>query len=147
MPTFGTDLPAVLLDTSAYSAFRKGNDELIAAVRGAPVVAMNIVVLAELLEGFRRGTRLESNLSDLGAFRTSPRFQLLDLDETTAERYALIVGQLRRAGTPIPTNDVWIAASALQHGCTVLTTDRHFLDVPSVSVRHFPAAETGSERS
>jgi predicted nucleic acid-binding protein len=116
-----------------------------AAVRGAPTVAMNIVVLAELLEGFRRGTRLERNLSDLGAFRSSPRFLLLDLDEATAEPYALIVGQLRRAGTPIPTNDVWIAASALQHGCVVLTTDRHFLDVPSVSVRHFPL-ETGSAR-
>lgn len=139
-------MQTVLLDTSAYSAFRKGDDQLSAAVRGAPTVAMNIVVLAELLEGFRRGTRLESNLSDLGAFRSSPRFLLFDLDETTAERYAAIVGQLRRAGTPIPTNDVWIAASALQHGCTLLTTDRHFLQVPSVSVRHFPAEETGSAR-
>jgi predicted nucleic acid-binding protein len=57
------------------------------------------------------------------------------ITEDTAERYARIYAYLRTAGRPIPTNDLWIAASAMEHGAELLTTDRHFLDVPQIVVR------------
>lgn len=129
----------ILLDTSAWTAHRRGHPEVAEAVASADSVAINVTVLGELLQGFRAGSRPEKNRADLERFRSSPRFRLLALDEDTADRYALIVTQLRRAGTPIPTNDCWIAASAYQHGLELLTTDHHFLAVSMVAVRYFDA--------
>ena len=82
---------------------------------------------------FRRGKRLEENLERLDRFRASPRVRTVALDEETAHRYSEIVAYLRQAGTPIPTNDVWIAASAMQLGLRVVTTDSHFERVPQVA--------------
>jgi predicted nucleic acid-binding protein len=128
---------AILLDTSAFSAHRRGHPEVSAAIAEARTVALNTVVLGELLDGFRRGSRYERNLADLDAFRSSPRFEMLSLGEETAGAYAQILGDLRRAGTPVPTNDIWIAASALQHGRLLLTLDRHFLHLPLIAVQCF----------
>ncbi len=127
----------ILLDTSAYSAYRRGHQEIGAVVKEAPRVALNVIVLGELLHGFRAGGRLAGNLADLARLRTVPRFRLLALDEETADSYARIIVELRRAGTPIPTNDIWIAASAMQHGLEVVTADRHFLSVPLIVTHCF----------
>lgn len=59
------------------------------------------------------------------------------LDEETAERYAMILGTLRKKGRPIPTNDIWIAACAMQHGAKLLTTDRHFSHVDQIVAELF----------
>lgn len=75
------------------------------------------MVLGELRAGFLQGTRLTENLSELAQFLASPRVLVVPMDEETAERYAVILDSLRRADTPIPTNDIWIAASTMQHGC------------------------------
>jgi predicted nucleic acid-binding protein len=69
----------------------------------------------------------------------SPRVGTLDVTEETAERYAAILNALWRAGTPIPTNDIWIAASAMEYGLRVLTTDRHYQRIPQIMVDYFPA--------
>lgn len=130
-------MSAVLLDTSAYSAFFRGNPELKQELQKADSIALNPVVLGELLAGFRKGARRKDNERDLSQFLSSPRVQVLSIDEETSERYATILDSLWTAGTPIPTNDIWIAASAMQHGLAVLTSDPHYLKVQQVIVRCF----------
>lgn len=128
-----------LVDTSAYSAFLRGHRDIADCIQKAALLAVNPVVLGELLAGFKKGSRLEANLNWLERFLASRRIRILDLDRETADRYSEIHVFLRRRGAPIPTNDVWIAASAMQHGFYVLTTDPHFERVPQVSVEVHPA--------
>lgn len=127
----------ILLDTSGYSAFMRGHPGVGDALREADLVALNPVVLGELWTGFRLGSRLEKNRAELRTFLASPRVDVVDIDAETSARYAAIVDTLRRAGTPIPTNDLWIAASAMQYGLRVVTTDEHFRRVPQVLVEYF----------
>jgi len=128
----------VIVDTSAYSAFMRGHDEVTATLREAESIVLNPVILGELHAGFLRGAHRRKNEGELDRFLASARVLVVGIDEETAERYAVIVDSLRSAGTPIPTNDVWIAASAMQHGLGVLTTDEHFTRVRQVAVLHHP---------
>ncbi len=123
----------IFLDTSAYSAFKRGHFQIRRRVQEASQIHLNPVVLGELRAGFLKGTRLSENLAELAQFLASPRVEVLSVDEETAERYGVIFDALRREGTPIPTNDIWIAASAMQYGSTLLTTDPHFRAVPQVA--------------
>ncbi len=129
----------VLLDTSAYSAFMRGHPEIKQAVQAADELYINSVVLGELFAGFVRGKRRRKNEAELRTFTGSQRVRLLDVNEETATRYAVILHSLWQAGTPIPTNDIWIAASAMQHGLPVLTTDAHYESVPQIIVEYFSA--------
>ena len=116
----------VLLDTNAYTAFMLGVAEVIDVVAHAEKLFLNSIVLGELLGGFAAGTREPKNRAELARFLDSPRVELLPLTAQTADSYALIYVGLRRKGLPIPTNDLWIAASALEHGAALLTRDAHF---------------------
>jgi predicted nucleic acid-binding protein len=89
-------------------------------------------VIGELLAGFKKGNSEQRNREILDRFIEVSRVFSLPVDEETAERYAVILDYLRRQGTPIPTNDLWIAASAMQHGLALISSDRHFLKVPHV---------------
>ena len=122
----------LLLDTSAYLAFRKGHREAGYWIDGTGEIYLNAVVVGELFGAFLNGRRREQNRADFDNFVASPRVEILKIDEITAERYALISDTLRRAGTPISPNDLWIAASALQHGLGILTFDSDFTRVPQV---------------
>jgi predicted nucleic acid-binding protein len=129
----------VLADTSAYSAFLRGYAKVGNSLRAADEIRVTPVVLGELLAGFRGGTRRRANEDQMRFFLSSPRVGVLPIDEDTAERYAAIVSSLRSAGVQVGTNDVWIAASAMQHGLTVVTTDADFLRIPQILVEHHPA--------
>jgi tRNA(fMet)-specific endonuclease VapC len=129
----------VLLDTSGYSHLLRGHDAVGEAVKRADRVALNPVVVGELLLGFRRGRSRKRNEELLRKFLGKPSVDLLPIDGVTAERYAAIKAHLREAGTPVPIHDVWIAASAMQHGLRVVTTDSDFLRIPQVLVDHFEA--------
>jgi len=124
----------IMLDTSAYSAYLRGNDEVRQALRAADEIYVNPVVLGELYAGFARGTRGKKNRGILREFLSSPRVQVAVIDEETAERYASILFYLWSKGTPIPTNDLWISATAMQHGLKLITTDSHFQQVPQIIV-------------
>jgi tRNA(fMet)-specific endonuclease VapC len=126
----------VLLDTSGYSAFKRGHPGVVELLRAVTLVALNAVVLGELLSGFAAGAREERNRQELRQFLASPRVRVLDIAAETAERFAVVHQALRRAGTPIPTHDMWIAASAMEHGLRVLTTDAHFRAIPMLLVEH-----------
>ena len=97
-------------------------------------ISLNPVVLGELLAGFRRGGHGRRNRALLDELLDSPRVVVVAIDEETSGFYAEVHTALRRAGTPIPTNDIWIAASAMQHGLRLVTTDRHFERVGQVVV-------------
>jgi tRNA(fMet)-specific endonuclease VapC len=122
----------IFLDTSAYSAFKRGHPQIGHRIREASEIQLNPVVLGELRAGFLKGTRLAENRAELTQFLASPRVAVVMVEEETAERYAVIFDSLRQAGTVIPTNDIWIAASAMQYGSLLLTTDPHFGEVAQI---------------
>lgn len=114
----------------------RGHSEVVAALQEADEVCFNPVILGELLAGFMRGKRRKKNESELKMFLQSPRVKILDVNAETAERYAAILNSLWKAGTPIPTNDIWIAATAMQHGLHLLTTDAHYQKVSQIIVNY-----------
>ena len=128
----------LLLDTSAYSAFMRGHAEILSEIQGADEIFLNSIVVGELIAGFIKGGRRRKNENELRKFLASTRVAILDVTEETAERYAVILNSLWSAGTPIPTNDIWIAASAMEHGLRLLTTDGHYQNLPQVLVAYFP---------
>jgi len=125
----------LLLDTNAYSALRRGEDSVASFVRASEQLLMSAIVVGELLYGFRHGSRLERNLSELRAFLQDTHVELLPVHWTTADRFGRIAADLRKLGTPIPTNDVWIAAHAMEHGADLLSFDRHFEAVPGLALQ------------
>lgn len=110
----------------------RGHDSVIALLRDADEICINAIVLGELLAGFAAGNRRERNTAELYGFLESARVNLLDIEEETAQRYADIHSGLRASGALIPTNDIWIAASAMQHGLPLLTLDAHFARIPQI---------------
>ena len=95
-------------------------------IRHAPLIGINSIVLGELLAGFAVGSREATNVEELKRFMGTPRVKLFPVDDVTASHYAGVYRELRRIGHPIPTNDMWIAATALQHQLGVLSYDGHF---------------------
>ena len=123
----------ICLDTSAYSAFKRGHPEAIDELRRAREIVLPPIVLGELLAGFRIGSRDRANRRELEAFLSSPRVRVSPIDAETAQRYAEIFSYLRERGTPIPTNDIWIAAHALESGADLVSFDLHFEVVDGVA--------------
>ncbi len=117
---------ALTVDTNAYTAFKRGDPAIVAVLQHTPDIIVNVTVLGELLAGFAAGTRVSANRSELTQFLGSQRVRIVPSTSATADLYALIYAALRRKGQPIPTNDLWIAASCLEHGAALLTLDAHF---------------------
>ena len=120
------------LDTSAYSQFKRGDTQIVDLIDRADWVGLPAVVLGELWLGFLLGNRLRQNQTELAAFVAHPAVETLAVDEEVARIYAEIVVDLRKAGTPLPTNDIWVAATAARAGATVLTYDAHFTAIKRV---------------
>lgn len=114
------------LDTSAYSHFQRGDPQLVELLDRAEWVGVPAVVLGELWTGFLLGSRAEANRTELRRFLANPAVEELPIDHETARIYAEIVVAQRRAGTPLPSNDLWVAATAARSGAPVLTFDAHF---------------------
>lgn len=120
------------LDTSAYSHFKRGNEELAGVLDGAETVGVSTIVLGELQSGFTLGARRRENEAELGAFLANPVVEVLAVDAGCARHYAEIVAELRDGGTPLPSNDIWIAATAARNGLAVLSCDQHFATIGRV---------------
>ena len=127
-----------LLDTSAYVAAMRGHAAIQDALRYADEIVVSPVMLGELGAGFLKGSSRKKNIVTLERFLDSPRVRTVAIDDATAEMYAVIYDTLRRAGTPVPTNDLWLAASAMQHGLKVLTTDGHFGQIVQIIAEVYP---------
>ena len=116
----------VLIDTNIYAAFKRNNKAIVEQMKKFDYIGLNATVLAELYSGFKGGQRELHNNNELIEFINTPRVNLLTIDKTTAEFYAEIYHKLKKKGTPIPTNDIWIAASAMENGLGLFTLDTHF---------------------
>lgn len=115
-----------LLDTNAYAALKRNHTNVARVVRESTELVFSMVVVGELLFGFRNGARFERNVRELEEFLSSSYVHLLPVTWTTADRFGRIASALRKAGTPIPVNDIWIAAHALESGAELVTFDKHF---------------------
>ena len=116
----------LLIDTNIYSHAMRGDDVVVSTLQHVAHIGISAISVGELLSGFKAGNQEAINRRELNIFLDSPRVVLYSIDEVTAEFYSAILNQLKKQGTPIPTNDIWIAATALQHGLPVYTFDRHF---------------------
>jgi predicted nucleic acid-binding protein len=120
----------LILDTNGVSALADGNAAFEAAARGVTRFSIPVIVLGEFSFGILRSrhrARYESWLAQLIEASV-----VLDVDTGTAEHYAALRESLRRRGRPIPSNDAWIAALALQHALPLLSRDAHFDEVAGV---------------
>jgi tRNA(fMet)-specific endonuclease VapC len=115
-----------LLDTNAYSALRLGHELVAEQVRSSEEVLLSIVVVGELLFGFRNGSRYEENALALRSFLEDPNVRLLPVTWDTADLFGRISAMLRKKGRPIPTNDIWIAAHAMEASADLISSDPHF---------------------
>jgi tRNA(fMet)-specific endonuclease VapC len=120
----------VILDTNALSAFVDGESSVGEVLRGVSRAAIPVIVLGEFRYGIAESRHraryqgwLDEHLSE---------FEVLDITDATAREYAVLRVSLKRSGRPIPANDAWIAALAVQHGLPVLSRDRHFDSVPNL---------------
>lgn len=121
------------IDTNAYSAAARNEPRTVALVQAAQHIYLPFVVVAELRAGFAAGALGRRNEAVLARFLASPRVSVLYADEQTTHHYANLFAQLRKQGTPIPTNDIWIAAVVLQYDLSLLTSDAHFENLPQIA--------------
>jgi tRNA(fMet)-specific endonuclease VapC len=125
----------ICLDTNAYSKMLQPDGEKTRdLIEQADQVLVPATVVGELTAGFRMGSRAETNFSILEEFLDEPGTWVVAIDRDIAERYGRLVAELRRAGTPIPTNDIWIAAVAFEKGARLLSYDAHFARVAGLVV-------------
>ena len=122
----------LLIDTNIYTYAFNGNTEVIRILQRAQKISICAITIGELLSGFKAGSKENINKAELEEFLDSPRVQLTGIDEDTAEFYSEIQTALKKKGKPIPTNDIWIAATALQYGLKLYTNDQHFKYVPGL---------------
>ena len=122
------------LDPSAYSRLMRGQPKLQERLELVDEILLPATMLGEIYTGFQGGARQQENLALLAAFRSQPGVVVIDTTDNIAQRYAVIVAALKRQGTPIPTNDIWIAAAALENGGRVVAYDSHFAAVPGLIV-------------
>ncbi len=122
----------LVLDTSAYSQMRAGHDEVLERIASAETVLVPATVLGELEAAFELGRRQKENRAALASFLTEPFVTILPTTSEVAHRYGQVFARLRRRGTPIPVNDIWIAAATVDCGGRLLTFDGDFQRVESL---------------
>ena len=132
MPSGAEPVDRLVLDTSAYSHLRTGHSGVLDLVATAAVVLMPATVLGELEAAFRLGTRIAENRRSLAEFLDEPFVSILDVTHAVARRYGETFALLRQSGTPIPINDVWIAAATMDCGGQLATFDRAFTRIPGL---------------
>ena len=122
----------IALDTNQYINFCKGVEDAVHSIQTAQHIFMPFITIAELRAGFLCGTQSQQNERNLIQFLNSSRVSILYPDEQTTHHYARLFRQLRKQGTPIPTNDLWIAALVAQHDLILCAIDQHFDHLPQL---------------
>jgi tRNA(fMet)-specific endonuclease VapC len=124
----------VLPDTNAYTALLAGDEAVLEAIASADTVYMSIFVLGELYSGFLGGHKNVENREILASFLSKATVRILHGTRDTAETFGILKDRLRQKGTPIPINDVWIAAHAMESGSQLVTYDSHFKKVAGLLI-------------
>ena len=128
----------LILDTNAYVGFKLGHPELVEYITRATRLWISTIVLGELMFGFRNGSLFSKNMEELNRFLSHPSVATIQLSDITSDRYSRIAAQLKRQGTPIPSNDIWIAAQTMETGAELVTMDKHFDKISGLVYRFFP---------
>jgi len=121
------------LDTNRYTDLCRGDAQVVERIEAADEVWLPFIVLGELRAGFAVGSQGPRNEAILRRFLLKPGVDVLYADEQTTHHYANVYRQLRKQGTPIPTNDIWIAALVLQHSLMLYDRDGHFHALPQLT--------------
>lgn len=116
----------ILFDTNAYASFKRNETAIIEIVQHAEWIGISPVVIGELIAGFDGGSKAKQNKIELQQFLESSRIIIYPITLDTSYFFSQIYCALKNKGKPIPTNDMWIASQALEHGCVVCTYDKHF---------------------
>ena len=122
----------ILLDTNAYARLVAGEEQILNIISAADRVFMSIFVLGELYSGFRGGNRMQENNEILFRFLHKTSVETIGGTAETAEIFGELKDSLRKAGTPIPINDIWIAAHAIEFGAVIVSYDKHFSKIPQI---------------
>ncbi len=128
------EIGPVIIDTNAYAAFKKGVQKAMEVVANSDALYVSSIVVGELLSGFALGSKEKRNRSELAEFLSSGKVVQVNVDNTTAEHFAQIFKELKQKGKPIPTNDIWIAATAKQYKLKVFSYDTHFRGIDNLVV-------------
>ena len=123
-----------MLDTNAYSAFKRGHTDICDILQHIESIVICPIVLGELYGGFDSGNKSTRNREELHQFLSSSRVSIYPMTADTANFYAQIYSRLKEKGKPIPTNDMWISAQALEYGCFVCTFDKHFHEIDGIII-------------
>lgn len=126
----------ILLDSNAYSQWKRGHARVAELIRSSSAILVPLVVIGELLYGFRHGSRAERNIAEFRTFVANPQVNVVGMTMITADQYANIAVRLRQLGRPVPTNDIWIAAHAMEAGAELVSLDRHFAAIDGLSWIH-----------
>jgi predicted nucleic acid-binding protein len=124
----------IALDTNTYVGFKRGEAACVELIAQAPRLLISSTVLGELLAGFACGDREARNREELRRFLAVATVEVTSIGLETADTYGLLYRGLRQQGMPIPSNDLWIAASCLEHGAVLFSLDGHFERVPGLRV-------------
>jgi len=123
----------IALDTNRYVDLCRGVAETVAILEEAEAILLPFVVVGELRAGFAHGRRQLENERVLRRFLLKEGVRVLFADDQTSHHYASVFRQLRKQETPIPTNDMWLAALVLQHNLALHARDRHFDHLPQIA--------------
>ena len=124
----------ILLDTNCYVGYLAGDEKVLDAIGRAETVYLSVIVIGELLVGFKGGTREQHNKRFLEAFLSKLKVDILGVNIETSEIYGEVKNTLKKSGNPIPINDLWIASQAIENGAIVVTYDKHFKLVPGLRI-------------
>lgn len=124
----------IALDTNRYTDLCRGDTELARTLENADEILLPFVVLAELRAGFAFGSKGRENEEVLRQFLDTPGVEVLYAGDATTRTYASLYRQLRRQGTPIPINDLWIAALVVEHNLVLCSRDKHFEHLPQLDL-------------
>lgn len=125
-------MKSILLDRDAYTALLAGDERVLEALARADTTYMSVITVGELHAGFRGGSRFIVNREQLAGFLSKPTVQTLDVGPESAEICGQLEDTLRRAGTPVFSNTLWLAAQAIQTGSVVISFNDHFREIPGV---------------
>lgn len=126
----------ILLDTNAYVSYLAGDHAVLDALAESEIIYMSIFVLGELYAGFKGGNREVENHQILRTFIRKPSVNILEAGQETAEIFGEVKNNLKTVGTPLPINDVWIGAHAMETGSIIVTYDRHFSKIAGIRLWH-----------
>lgn len=124
----------IILDTNAYSNLQKGDIQIKKKILSSSTTCLTVITLGELYRGFKIGSKESANNNLLEMFLKGKNIRIIEVTKEISKIYGEISSLLKKQGTPLPMNDIWIAACAIETDSTLITYDKHFLNIPNLKL-------------